>query len=105
MRKVLFRAWHKAEKRMFKVYHLSWWYGIFLIGDKDSETSRRFGSGEVELMQYTGLHDKHGKEIFEGDIVKYLDNTSAGLVEKIVVIEDIRRLPDFGCSKWEEIIG
>lgn len=48
-----------------------WWY----------ETTLNFE--DVELMQSTGLFDKNGVEIFEGDIVQYLDGeySFVGVVE------------------------
>lgn len=74
MREIKFRAWSKREKKML------FFQDYFCVEDIDScgliffpEEMSNHLSGrkeDFELMQFTGLKDKNGKDIFEGDILQ-----------------------------------
>lgn len=61
-REIKFRAWANASKVMF---------------NPDCEDGWGLNNGDVDikpntiLMQYTGLKDKNGKEIYEGDVLNF----------------------------------
>jgi len=67
MREIKFRAWIEVLEKMFDWEAVQMCCGMRMFGRQESEG--------VFLMQFTGLKDKNGREIYEGDIVKAGNST------------------------------
>lgn len=88
MRKIKFRCWFENEM----------YYWDMLKADSPCLDYLK----NAEIMQFTGLHDKNGKEIYEGDIVHIPYNRLGNVEVKFergqfnVVSYDIKRLTVIG---------
>lgn len=70
-KEIKFRAWCKSQKKMYEIYSLSRDMSAVCLRPNGEMFCVTFDSKSSAVMQYSGLKDKYGREIFEGDILRY----------------------------------
>lgn len=112
-REIKFRVWTGSQME-YNV--MAGFLGSFYVqgmSEKDAACMSSFNtkySNETPLMQFTGLKDKNGKEIYEGDILQ-----TGNEIHEVSFVQSPRKgyYPDYGfpnlhnfpAPDWVEVIG
>jgi hypothetical protein len=97
-REIKFRAWNTD--------HIPPTFDYFTLGELDNGDMMGIKPcDEMPIMQYTGLKDKNGKEIYEGDVIQMADGSRGQVIFKDGSFQHTAPFTINGLLFWNEVIG
>jgi len=122
MREIKFRVWDKKRKFMIYEDTTPYSFEMYLDGsfcihryDKRSDGKKEHwyveDSENYELMQYIGIKDKNGKEIYEGDIICVVFRDTKPFKDNYTIVVEEYGINVFHVGDWSveedecEVIG
>ena len=98
MRELKFRAWHKG----FKDGKINIEPVMLLESYSGEAFNWKHQRQQIEIMQFTGLLDKNGKEIYEGDVVRVQGLARKGIYTTNVIFKAPQFKLAVNETKWND---
>jgi len=76
MKELKIKAWLKKEKKMVAIIGIDFNYEYIRYTEDDNLFNENYKTAEfknIELLQFTGLKDNGGQELYEADVIKFND--------------------------------